>query len=547
MGDAQSLIRILDVPLNNRYDHTYYFGSKAEQSAFFLNKVIATFSAYTYIRKTWDLQVQTTMEEASNWRYLTFRNSPTGKDYYYFINNIEYVNPSNVRLKLEIDVMQTYLPGIQREDGTKTNDYVLKHCLVERSHTETDVVGENLIDEGLEIGTLINAHTYNVEDLMDLCVLIMTSCSIGGWEDKKFPMATGWMMDRVYTGLNVYAINDDWFTKIGDILSALDESVGSEAIVGMWMYPKALINTLVQGDLESDDFKLGFVSGSKVSTVNLAGWQNYQYSGKLFGGYEPKNMKLYTYPYNYLYVSNNVGGSAEYRYEFFNDSSAMTFDVVGAIAPNAPVKLSPNYYKGSAQEYEEGLSLGAFPTCAWNSDVYKVWLAQNQNQHALTMTNSALTFGSGAVTTAASLWSGNLIGAGAGVMTAYSGINQAQTLLALKKDMQHQPPQARGNFSSSVNVKANKQTFTFYFKTVTAETAEQIDNFFTMYGYKINRVMVPNIHTRPGFTYVKTVGCLIDGKICAEDSAKIMSIFDKGITFWADRDNFGNYSVDNSP
>lgn len=528
---AESIIRILDVPLNNRYEHTFYFGSKAEQSAYFQSKVIKTFSAYTFIRKTWDLQVQATMEQADSWRYLTFRNSATGKDYYYFINNIEYVNPSNVRLKLEIDVMQTYLPD---------SDYLLKQCLVERGHTTTDEPGEHLIDEGLETGTLINAHTYDVEQLMEMCILILSACTLDGWDTQTFSIAKGSVIDRVYNGLNVYIVGVESASKMGDILESLDNYMGSDAIVGIWMYPKAMVDVQYGSTLYPEK-----VLGSKAVEVTLAGYNNHK--GKLFGGYTPKNKKLYTFPYNFLYVTNNVGGHAEYRYEFFNDPDSMTFDVTGAIAPNAPAKLAPNYYKGSPCEYEEGLSLGAFPTCAWNSDVYKVWLAQNQNQHAMTIQNSMATMTAGVLTTAASLGTGNLIGAGAGAMTIYSGFTQAQGLLAQKMDMQHQPPQAKGNFSSSVNVRNNKQTFTFYFKTITAETAEQIDNYFTMYGYKLNRVMVPNIHARPVHTYVKTVGCLIDGTLCAEDSAKIMNIYDKGITFWAKPQYFGDYTVDNSP
>ena len=35
-------------------------------------------------------------------------------------------------------------------------------------------------------------------------------------------------------------------------------------------------------------------------------------------GYAPRNNKLLSYPYNFLYVTNNQGNSAIYRWEFFN-------------------------------------------------------------------------------------------------------------------------------------------------------------------------------------------------------------------------------------
>lgn len=69
MSNPQSTIMILDVPLDNRYLHTFYFGSKAEQSAFFRSKVKKTFTGYTFIRKSWTLKVQAQMEDAIGWKY----------------------------------------------------------------------------------------------------------------------------------------------------------------------------------------------------------------------------------------------------------------------------------------------------------------------------------------------------------------------------------------------------------------------------------------------------------------------------------------------
>ena len=119
-------------------------------------------------------------------------------------------------------------------------------------------------------------------------------------------------------------------------------------------------------------------------------------------------------------------------------------------------------------------------------------------------------------------------------------------MIAQQRDMEIMPQQARGNLSTSVNIANNRQIFGLYQKCVTKEKARVIDDYFTMYGYKINRVQSPNIAARPAFTYIKTVGCHVAADICTDDQRKIEAIFDNGLTWWKDGDKICNYSQDNA-
>ena len=229
------------------------------------------------------------------------------------------------------------------------------------------------------------------------------------------------------------------------------------------------------------------------------------------------------------------------------------FKLYGTVSPDAAVILSPEDYNGQAVNKEESLTLDNYPHCAWDSDTYKMWLAQNQNQHALTQNTATIKAVGGAATALAGL-GGMMMGgigmgglAAGGAATAISGFMDIQNLMAQKRDMEIQPPQARGTFSSTANITAGKHNFTFYVKTINAEAARCIDDYFTMYGYKLNRVMVPQIHCREAFTYVKTIGCHIKADFAANDVIKIEAIFDKGITFWADPAKVGDYYQDNDP
>ena len=132
MSTPQSTIYICSgVRLDNRYEHSIYFTSSTAQQEFFAGKVVKTFSAYSYLRKSWPLQVQATMEEAKTWSYLYFYNGTGQKVYYYFITGVEYKNENTVELSLELDVIQTYMKEIRSG---------LLPCYVERQHTESDEI-----------------------------------------------------------------------------------------------------------------------------------------------------------------------------------------------------------------------------------------------------------------------------------------------------------------------------------------------------------------------------------------------------------------------
>lgn len=557
------------VRLDNRYEHTIYFDSHNAQRAYFNTKKAKVLTGYTYTRKSWPLQVQATMEEARKWSYLFFRNDTTSKYYFYFITNIEYKNDSTVELTLELDVIQTYMFG--KDDGIQLLD-----CFVERQHTPTDAIGEHTVAEGLEMGPYWNYHIFDLEDISTMGVLVLSSVDLtrltSSTTTSDVPKAYAKVFNGVYSGLGVYAFEN--MTDLETQLDILDNLGMPDAVVAIWMYPKKLVELnskllWVESDpCTWDEFnwsinRCAIVLGMESQPTTLATYDNYQ--DKLFEGYakDVKNNKLFTSPYNLLYITTNQGTKAEYKFEHFTPvDGKYSFELYGAISPDGGVKMAPVGYNitGSNVNYDEGITLGNYPSCAWDSDTYKVWLAQNYNQlqHAtetgagsaalglgLTIAGVLATVGTGGL---GALGAVGAVGAvGGGIGSLYSGYSQVSGIMAQKEDAKAQPPQARGNFSSTVNVASGRQTFTAYYKCLRKEYAQQIDDYFTMYGYRLNRVQKPNINARPAFTYVKTVGCKITGNLCVEDIVKIESIFDKGITFWKNGDKIGDYSQNNKP
>lgn len=521
------------VRLNPRYEHSIYFADATAQAAYFAGKVVKTFSAYSYVRKSWPLKVNATMEQAKTWSYLYFRNGSSGKVYYYFITNVEYKNEDTVELTLELDVLQTYM-----------FDFELLQCFVERQHTETDEPGEYILDEGLETGEHVSTGECDYDTIKPLCILVLASINPNNAETEEPTPALAGMYNKVFSGLKLWAVDSSKWAAWGNKLDDLSAAGFLDGIINMWMYPKALVTLGGENTWDDDDLckTVANAAGGHIAADLTDG-----FSESTVDGYTPKNKKLLCYPFKFCYVTNNMGASAVYRYEFNGAGYGMPIlSVRGSCAPESPVFMWPQNYKGAADNYEEGLTLGNFPTCAWDADIYKMWLAQNQNQHARATQNSVLSIGAGAIAAVGSLAMGNVIGAVGGVGAMVSGAQQIDNLMAQKRDMAIQPPQARGHFSGNVNIAQGIHTFTAYHKSITADHAKTIDGYFTMYGYKLNSVQKPNIAARPAFTYVKTVGCHIKSNMCTDDVCRIESIFDKGITFWKNGDRIGDYSIDNA-
>jgi hypothetical protein len=265
-----------------------------------------------------------------------------------------------------------------------------------------------------------------------------------------------------------------------------------------------------------------------------------KYDRNSLNGYIPRNKKLFTYPYSFLYVSNNQGKSAEYRYEDFkmvtgDEAYDATFYVLGNISPNPKVMIAPYGYRNyDLVNTEYGLTMEGYPLCSWNNDLFAGWLAQN-----------SLTWGVGTVASMGAVIGGVASGNPTVAMGgAFGTFNQLQQLH--KEAIQ--PNQAGGNINNgSLNLTWNKQNFYLMDMSVKYQYAKIIDNYFQMYGYKANVVKIPNVKARNKFTYVQTIDCLITGNIPDEDLNRMKTMFNNGVTFWTNAVYIGMYNSENDP
>lgn len=518
-------IRILrNCPLNSTYEHTIFFPAVSAQTAYFTSLTKHNLDKQSYQRvNKGKMRVAIKAEELYDCNYLMFQNISFGTKWFYaFIKTVEYINNITSEIEYEIDVMQTWF-----------FDYQVKPCFVEREHAIDDTIGANTVPENLELGEYVCSEMYDTSEyLSDLVVVVASTFKIETQNIEQtitFNDYHGDMYSGIFSGLcyNVYDPKNP--TEYAILKAALMEVGGkADGIVSIFMMPKRFV-------VEADQVATLLPRVSVPKNITKLG----DYTNV-------KNNKLFTHPYNFLYVTNLQGTSAVFPYEFFN-SSDCAFNLTGDMSCSPSVIMYPVKYKGLDVNWDEKIAISGFPNCAFNTDAFKAWLAQNGTSLAVNTVGGVLTsIGAGAF--GAALASTPIGAVASLVMGAASAATRVANSVAKVDEALIMPNQAHGSAGSYALVQSGMLNYVLIQKHIKKEFAEIIDNYFSMYGYATNKVKIPNRNGRPHWNYVKTGGANLKGTsgVPSDDMKKLVSIYDNGITFWKKGNELGDYSLDNS-
>ena len=516
-------IILLKTPFEMDERNQLTFSNKTSQYNYFYGLSKLEYDRCTYQRKEGVIRYLTdhnlTYEDLLEYNYCMYQNEAYNNKWFYaYIDNIEYKNDGLTEISITTDTFQTW-----------QFDIVYKNSFVEREHVNNDTIGLHTIPEQLEHGPYINAKEKGDFAYADNCYIIVGTTEMYN-ETRERP---GSQYNGVYSGLiyNVFKT----IAPVNAFLSNLDEAGRGEIVnclflVPSTMLPNALLTEYTFSRNTTDYLYYSISSSSEAYDFGAVAISRPTYVGT---NYQPKNNKLFCYPYNALVISNNVGTSAEYHYEDFSNINSISFNVYGAITPGCSIKAVPNNYKGVNKNYEESINGAKLPVCSWNTDVYTNWLTQNSVNIGLSYAKGATNILTGALT-------GNVGGALSGAFAIAD--KQAEIY-----EHSFTPNQARGNTNSGdVVYSTGNSDLTIYYMTIKNEYAKIIDNFFSMFGYKVNDVKIPNITGRTNWNYVKTIDINITGDIPQTDLQNIKDMFNKGCTFWHNPSTFLDYSQTNS-
>lgn len=538
-------LRLLKVPINIDNQNQLTFANANAQYNYFNSLDKLEVDNFTYQRKDGIIRYPAHIDSIINYNYCMYQNSNyTNKWFYAFITGMTYINDNMTEIAISTDVYQTWQFDID-----------IKTSYVEREHVNNDSVGANTFPEGLETGE------YTIKDYQYLGDTQYYTVFSTSWNpfysynssSQKYEGKTASQCYGGVTNGSLYIIMEN-YNSVDEFLRIMAYQGKNEQIVGAFIVPKSMIYTSASGQ-EDQPIPDNWWTKIKYGDGTFSYVYGYQYVTPSNGyktlrdatitptftdlvGYTPKNKKLFTYPYSFIEVDNSCGAATTYRYEEFDLSSEagagnIYFKLIGTPSPGCSCKLFPLYYKRMYQNHEEGLAGAKLPICSFQVDMYTNWLTQNSLNRQLSVAQDVFNIG-------ANLLSGNISGAVNGVF----GIGQT---MAEKEKHKMIPAQVEGNTNNGdIEFSFNKSRAGIYQKCIKKEYAEKIDNFFSMFGYRVNITKVPNVWGRTNWNYVKTIDVNIEGYIPQTDLQAIKDMFNNGVTFWHNPATFLDYSQTNA-
>lgn len=442
---------------------------------------------------------------------MAYRNAATDKWILCNITGTEFVNPNTTDVFFEVDPMQTWIESIE-----------WRQCWVEREMVQNDWNG-----------SLPNWNTTVVEGIassspyVDILYDATPQITGGGWSVHVLSAYDA----NAEENYNIVAIGD-YLSGVNDII--LDPNTAAlptllkkyategrlEGIIGIWIYPTKYSYLSPSAEFFSVPFPTAIA------------------------GYVPKNAKCFSSEFCKVEIVNRMGDSIELAPEYVGTlgSGVMQFMIEGVFANGGGgIRCAPVDYMGvhwslqSNANVDYGVVLPANIQCAYVGDNFANWLAQNKVGIGIGLVQD---IGKAVVGTVATGGVGGAIGGISATAGTISDIAAKMTT----------PAGVYGQSSSLALFPATK-TFGFRvnFKSPGPETIKTIDDFFSVYGYKVCRMKAPNVNTRPYWNYVKCAPAIVGGPMNSKDRETIEGMLNNGVTFWNVTNGavIGDYSSDN--
>lgn len=584
-----STVRLCNgIPYDSSYQHTIYFSSPSEQLTYFVSKTKFTLERNYYVRRErGTIKVKLPIGSVIDCNYMLFKNtSYENKWFYAFITDVEFVNNETTRIRFVLDYIQTYLFDI---------DFSKKQ-FIERYTQPTDVAGDNLIPENFETGEYVTTGRQFSGLLSDLVYVLAVTVPFQSPTNFNFDVLGGFEYDGIYSGLCYEVFNTA--DELGFWIMTYNTVGITKRIVGVFMMPADFAQNWrsVQPDPSAPVWENLARTVSTEMTLQTVNLNSVVDTNLLDGDYVPRNKKLLTAPYNLIHVTNGEGQEADFAFEYFDRNSAngkISFGIGCTMTMPPTACCIPRWYKtiGSEYNYKELLMMNHFPQCSYNSDTFKAYLAQI----ALPALAGAITPMVGLGATAIAGGVANAANDAMGTVGDYHYANYVGSPNLLpppsvprlsapqqpeKWDWQPaesieqpsgetntfvpsskliagvvgasvsrltNPPHSKGQDTRDVMASLGKKDFCFEHLTITKPFARIIDSYFDRFGYAYHKMDTVNLHTRPEWTYIKTCASDFHGNFPQDVATTIDSIFDNGITFWANSIHVGNYDLNNAP
>nr|DAV80936.1 MAG TPA: Major tail protein [Bacteriophage sp.] len=518
-------LRLLSTPLESDYSNTLYFANVAAQTAYFTGKTVKVISDFNYIKKDNSIAINEHIDSLYNCNYVMYQNSNfTNKWFYAFIVRMEWLSNNSTRIYLATDVIQTWF-----------FDITYYQSYIDRCHSDTDIVGDNIVPEDF------------------------TGAGRGGYDQAG-------SQDLTPNWVTVFATTRPDGTPLPPTdLSGIISGTGAA-----WrhQYDNATLTTLLNEYVKN---------GTATAVAKIQQWPAGNHSATFsfakhpstINGYSPKNKKLLSGAFISCYMTM-FGQELEFNPEYITGNSVSAQIVVDDTSGSVGCTIT-NYGNSNIANFS---LVAVIPESSWAYNQYKndynlhsgsnaIYQERMRYQRNLNAANANV----GAVQGIASTIAGAIdtvnpvtwaLGKGRqavsnvieGAQQTYNqgaiagwyekGVDEISQDLATITESYSAP--ATGSVATSnIYITGNKTALSYGYKVPPRDIIKRCDDYLTVYGYKQSTYKVPNLHARLNWTYIRTLGLRASGNFPDEDMDLIKRIFDKGIFFWSSTAIFGNF------
>lgn len=352
-------LKLLKCPLTLSNKNQLTFANKTAQFEFFNSLPSLEIEECSYQRKDDIIKYPGHIDTIIEYNYVMYQNSNYDDKWFYaYIENMEYDNDGLTNITIKTDVFQTWQFDIDFKDS-----------FVEREHVNSDLIGEHLVEENLDVGVPVCVATQEDASLSEYGYVAIMS-DYNPETNKQFSGIT--IRNKTIFGHEIYLVSLNPISNLINLLAFIfkaNEEAHIEDVHDIFVIPSSLV-------LPSDIEQVNFNWGNNTQTASVYKFSNFSDNvnefvtnvsfQNTFSGYTPKNNKCFIYPYNYLTISNNSGNINTYRYEFFGDlgvTGNATFKTELAFSQGVSGRIVPTNYKGMPTADDEAIPLAKFPTC----------------------------------------------------------------------------------------------------------------------------------------------------------------------------------------
>lgn len=579
-----SNIRLLSgVPFSNDYKNTRWFDTQSLQTTYFNNRTVVhaiSQANFQRIEGQHFISVNKSIDDLWGVNYLMFQNtSYNSKWFYAFVTKIEYVQKNTTYVHFQIDVLQTW----KFEMNFKPSFVIREHCKLWNSDG-TPVI--NTVDEGLNYGSEYDTtfvQNYQPNGGYKWLVIVTKNPIHTGVPQEITPTVIG-----VPQPLTVYLLpfkDDDtipnifleklnvgvMLSKPSEVLTNIYKGVSAvNNVVSLYITDYTGIPTIYSGGLITFPTNSNDIEPAQIP--NGSDYFNCLYVKKVldfdtltqpfgdkYSGYNPvKESKLLMYPYCNTILDDFKGNRVVFKNEYINNSQLEVI-VKGSLGTSNKTSYGIKDYNFNANGLKDELSdeyalINSEPNdVPIITDMLSAYLQGNRN--SLAVQKASINFNGmtdaigGGIGAIASGMTGNGVGVASGITGVVQGagntVLQLQGLEAKKQDIANTPPNITKQGSNTSYTIGNNYNGVYVIKKqIKSEYIKKLENFFKMFGYKVNEVKTPNFHTRQNWNYIQTSSCNITGNFNNSDLNELKSVFDNGITLWH-TDNVCDYSLEN--